>query len=125
MSDHSATDNVHTRRIADFVSQLRYEQIPESVRRAGKAPDPRLARLRDLRRQARMVPHPAEDASAIGRSARPRSGARGRLSSTNAALVNGTQVQGFELDDVHRRGVLHCGAVTLPALIAVRRAMPP
>ena len=41
------------------------------------------------------------------------------LSSTNAALVNGTQVQGFELDDVHRDGVLHVGAVTLPALIAV------
>ena len=33
--------------------------------------------------------------------------------------VNGTQVQGFELDDVHRKAVLHVGAVTLPALIAV------
>src|SRR6202030_4135164 len=42
-----------------------------------------------------------------------------RLSSPHAALVNGTQVQGFELDDVHREGVLHVGAVTLPALIAV------
>jgi aconitate decarboxylase len=42
-----------------------------------------------------------------------------RLSSPHAALVNGTQVQGFELDDVHRQGVLHVGAVTLPALIAV------
>jgi aconitate decarboxylase len=28
-------------------------------------------------------------------------------------------VQGFELDDVHRQGVLHVGAVTLPPLIAV------
>jgi aconitate decarboxylase len=28
-------------------------------------------------------------------------------------------VQGFELDDVHRAGVLHVGAVTLPALLAV------
>jgi aconitate decarboxylase len=42
-----------------------------------------------------------------------------KLSSPHAALVNGTQVQGFELDDVHRDGVLHCGAVTLPAAIAV------
>src|SRR6202030_3905172 len=42
-----------------------------------------------------------------------------RLSSPHAALVNGTQVQGFELDDTHRQGVLHVGAVTLPALIAV------
>ena len=28
-------------------------------------------------------------------------------------------MQGFELDDVHRVGVLHVGAVTLPALFAV------
>ena len=41
------------------------------------------------------------------------------LSAPHAALVNGTQVQGFELDDVHRQGVLHVGAVTLPALFAV------
>src|SRR2546430_16240534 len=32
---------------------------------------------------------------------------------------HGTQVQGFELDDVHRAGVLHVGAVVLPALVAV------
>ncbi len=37
------------------------------------------------------------------------------MSSPHAALVNGTQVQGFELDDVHRKAVLHVGAVTLPA----------
>src|SRR6202035_4130250 len=42
-----------------------------------------------------------------------------RLSSPHATLVNGTQVQDFELDDVHRQGVLHVGAVVLPALIAV------
>src|SRR6202030_3476387 len=46
-----------------------------------------------------------------------------RLSSPHAALVNGTQVQGFELDDVHREGVLHVGAVTLPALIAVAESL--
>ena len=28
-------------------------------------------------------------------------------------------MQGFELDDVHRQGVLHVGAVVLPALVAV------
>src|SRR5207344_2254161 len=46
------------------------------------------------------------------------------LSSTNAALVNGTEVQSFELDDVHRVGVLHVGAVTLPALFAVAELRP-
>src|SRR5262249_13761476 len=39
--------------------------------------------------------------------------------SAQGGVVNGTQVQGFELDDVHRQGVLHVGAVTLPALVAV------
>ena len=42
-----------------------------------------------------------------------------RLSAPHAALVNGTLVHSFELDDVHRAGVLHVGAVTLPALFAV------
>jgi len=47
-----------------------------------------------------------------------------RISAPHAALINGTQVQGFELDDVHRQGVLHVGAVVLPALIAVTELRP-
>jgi len=46
-------------------------------------------------------------------------GTSSRLSAPHAALANGTQVQSFELDDVHRAGVLHVGTVVLPALIAV------
>ena len=33
-------------------------------------------------------------------------------------------MQGFELDDVHRAGVLHVGAVVLPALIAITEMKP-
>jgi aconitate decarboxylase len=44
---------------------------------------------------------------------------RDRLSSPHAVLVNGALVQSFELDDVHRVGVLHVGAVTLPPIFAV------
>jgi aconitate decarboxylase len=47
-----------------------------------------------------------------------------RLSAPHAALVNGTQIQGFELDDVHRQGVLHVGAVSLPPLLAVCALQP-
>jgi aconitate decarboxylase len=47
-----------------------------------------------------------------------------RLSAPHAALVNGALVQGFELDDVHRQGVLHVGAVTLPPLFAVAELRP-
>ncbi len=120
MSAHSATDNVHTRRIADFVSQLRYEQIPESVRERGK-----LLILDSLGcaiygaklEWCRILQQTFGDLDA----SRTTSiwGTAQTLSSTNAALINGTQVQGFELDDVHRDGVLHCGAVVLPALIAI------
>ncbi|MGB7019599.1 MAG: MmgE/PrpD family protein, partial [Xanthobacteraceae bacterium] len=37
---------------------------------------------------------------------------------------NGTLIQSFELDDVHRQGVLHVGAVTLPPLLAVTELRP-
>ena len=46
------------------------------------------------------------------------------LSAPHAALVNGTLIQSFELDDVHRQGVLHVGAVTLPPLLAVTELRP-
>jgi aconitate decarboxylase len=126
MSDHSAADNIHTRRIADFVSQLRYEQIPESVRDRAK-----LLILDSLGcaiygaklEWCRILQQTFGDLDA----SRTTSiwGTAQTLSSTNAALINGTQVQGFELDDVHRDGVLHCGAVVLPALIAVAESHAP
>jgi len=47
-----------------------------------------------------------------------------RLSSPHAVLVNGALVQSFELDDVHRVGVLHVGAVTLPPIFAILEREP-
>src|SRR5262247_2545870 len=126
MSDHSSSDNIHTRRIADFVAQLRFEQIPEPVRERGK-----LLILDSLGcaiygaklEWCRILQQTFGDLDA----SRTNSvwGTAQTLSSTNAALINGTQVQGFELDDVHRDGVLHCGAVVLPALIAVAESHAP
>ena len=120
MAADSGTDNIHTRRIADFVSQLTYEQIPSEVRERIK-----LLILDSLGcaiyganlEWCRILQDTFGDLD----TTRTTSiwGTDRKLSSTNAALVNGTQVQGFELDDVHRDGVLHCGAVTLPALIAI------
>jgi len=120
MSDHASTSNFHTRKIADFVSQLRYEQIPDAVRDRIK-----LLILDSLGcaiygadlEWCRIL----QDAFGALDATRTTSiwGTGQKLSSTNAALINGTQVQGFELDDVHRDGVLHCGAVTLPALFAI------
>jgi len=113
-------NNVHTRAIADFVSRLTYEQIPAEVRERIK-----LLILDSLGcaiygaslEWCRILRQTLETLD----STRTTSiwGTGGKLSSPHAALVNGTEVQGFELDDVHRNAVLHVGAVTLPALIAV------
>ena len=39
-------------------------------------------------------------------------------SAVNAALVNGTMVQGYELDDTHLDGSIHGCAIVLPAVLA-------
>jgi aconitate decarboxylase len=117
----------HTRTLAAFAAELDYEQIPDEVRErlqllildalgcalygAG------LEWCRILRGTLASV-----DKS----TACTLWGTLERLSAPHAALANGTQVQGFELDDVHRAGVLHVGAVVLPALLAIaemRRGM--
>ena len=120
MSDHAKVDNVHTRRIAQFVSGLTYDAVPLEVRERIKL------LILDSLGCAIYGAHTPWCEILLGMlsevdQTRTTSvwGSKARLSSPHAALVNGTAVQGFELDDVHRHGVLHVGAVTLPALIAV------
>jgi 2-methylcitrate dehydratase PrpD len=120
MTQPAAGQNVHTYRIAEFVSQLRYDQIPAAVRERLKLLildalgcgifGAQLEWSRILRQTLEKIDKTPE-ASIWGTNE--------RLSCVHAALVNGTQIQGFELDDVHREGVLHVGAVTLPPLIAL------
>jgi aconitate decarboxylase len=110
----------HTRAIAEFVSGLTYEAIPQAVRE----------RIKLLMLDAigcgvygARLPWCAILQETLGRLDATRTtsvwGTALALSSPHATLVNGTQIQGFELDDVHRQAVLHVGAVTLPALVAV------
>ena len=111
--------NVHTRKIAAFVAGLTYDRIPSEVRERIKllildslgcaiyGADLEWCRI--LRGTLTALDQ-TRTTSVWGTDA--------RLSSVHAALANGTQVQSFELDDVHRQGVLHVGAVTLPALFA-------
>jgi aconitate decarboxylase len=120
MSDHAGAPNVHTRGIAAFVSALSYDRIPAEVIERIK-----LLILDSLGcaiygaqlEWCRILRQTLESLDATRTTSVW--GTPLRLSSPHAALMNGTQVQGFELDDVHRQGVLHVGAVTLPALIAV------
>ncbi len=123
----SERSNPYTRGVAGFVSGLRYEAIPREVRERAKLLvldslgcalyGAHLPWCRILQRTLKKL-----DGSGACRVW----GTAQRLSAPHAALANGTQVQGFELDDVHREGVLHVGAVVLPALVAVaelRRGM--
>ncbi len=120
MSDHAGVNNLHTRAIAEFVSGLTFERIPLAV----------IERIKLLMLDSLgcgiygadlewccILRNTLEGLDATRTTSIW--GTAVRLSSPHAALVNGTQVQSFELDDVHRKAVLHVGAVTLPALIAV------
>src|SRR5882762_1920318 len=116
----SESSNPYTRGVAEFVSGLRYEAIPRDVRERAK-----LLVLDSL--GCALYGAHLQWCRILQRTLGKLDGSRAcrvwgtaqRLSAPHAALANGTQVQGFELDDVHREGVLHVGAVVLPALVAV------
>src|SRR6476661_7820827 len=125
MAHDAGNDNPYTLGIAKFVSGLKYEAIPADVRSRIKllmldslgcalygANLPWTRILQDTLQQVDST-----RSCAVW-------GTNRKLSAPHSALVNGTQVQGFELDDVHRAGVLHVGAVVLPALIAVTELKP-
>ena len=125
MSHEASQDNPYTRGIAQFVSSLSYDAIPAEVK----------ARIKLLMLDAlgcalygadlewsRMLQHTLTQVDA-SRTCNVWGTTR-KLSAPHAALINGTQVQGFELDDVHRAGVLHVGAVVLPSLISITEMRP-
>ena len=125
MSHENASANPYTRAMATFISDLRYDRIPPEV----------IDRIKLLMLDAfgcaiygvnlewsRILMdtlHKLDSSTGCGVW-----GTSLRLSAPHAALVNGTLVQSFELDDVHRGGVLHVGAVVLPALVAVAEIRP-
>jgi aconitate decarboxylase len=125
MSHAPGGDNPYTRGIAEFVAGLAYERIPADV----------IARIKLLILDAlgcalygTELPWSRILMATLGGLDGTKAcsvwGTGRRLSAPHAALVNGTLVQSFELDDVHRAGVLHVGAVTLPALIVVAELRP-
>src|SRR5919205_1155410 len=125
MAHDAPSDNPYTRGIAEFVSNLEYDAIPENVR----------SRIKLLMLDSLGCALYGADLEwtrilqdTLGKIDTTRScsvwGTKRKLSAPHSALVNGTQVQGFELDDVHRAGALHVGAVVLPALLAVAELRP-
>lgn len=124
-SDIPLSANPYTHGIASFVSGLQYESIPPEVLTRIKLLmldsigcaiyGANLPWSRILQKTLSMV-DTTEGCTVWGTGQ--------KLSSPHAALINGTQVQAFELDDVHRQGVLHVGAVVLPALISIAESRP-
>jgi len=118
-------DNPYTRGMADFVADLRYDQIPAEVIERIKllmldslgcalyGVDLEWSRIL-MRTLTQIDKTPA---CAVWGTAL-------RLSAPHAALVNGLLVQGFELDDIHRVGAIHVGSVVLPALLAITEIKP-
>jgi aconitate decarboxylase len=120
MSKQPTVDNPYTRGIAEFVANLKYDAIPDDVRQRIKllildalgcglyGADLEWSRIL----QRRLAKLDTSSSSTVW-------GTKQKLSAPHAALVNGSQVQGFELDDMHHLGILHTGAVVLPALISI------
>ncbi|MDB5642470.1 MAG: MmgE/PrpD family protein [Hyphomicrobiales bacterium] len=117
---HGGGGNPHTQAIAEFVSGFSYDRIPAEV----------LARIKllvldslgcaiygvDLPWSRILREALGDEDSTTTTSVW---GTKEKLSAPHAVLINGALVQSFELDDVHRVGVLHVGAVTLPPILAV------
>jgi len=118
-------DNPYTRGMAGFVAGLCYEQIPAEVMDRIK-----LLILDSLGcalygvdlEWSRILMHTLRQIDST--TSCVVWGTPMKLSAPNAALVNGTLVQGFELDDVHRVGAMHVGSVVLPPLIAITELKP-
>jgi len=125
MSHTHSDDNRYTHGIASFVSGLRYEAIPSAVIERIK-----LLMLDSLGCAIFGAPLEASRilCDTLGKlDSTPACAVWGtsqRLSAPHAVLANGTLVQSFELDDVHRVGVLHVGAVTLPGILAIAELRP-
>jgi len=125
LNHHQPSGNLYTRGIAEFVAGLRYEAIPAEVIERIKLLvldslgcaifGAELPWSRILQRTLAKV-DTSQGCTVWGTDQ--------RLSAPHAALVNGTLVQSFELDDVHRVGVLHVGAVTLPGVLAIAELQP-
>lgn len=106
--------------LARWSASLRYEDIPAAVREHAKLCllDGIGAGLYGARQPwGRIAGEVAAQLSGPGRSTVW--GTAATASPADAALANGTALHGFEIDDVHTRSLIHPGAVTIPAALAL------
>ncbi len=120
---HQEMNDQYTRAVAEFVSGLTYDRIPPEVSKRSKllVLDALACGLYGARVEWSRLLQKAVAGFDDTKTCQVW-GSNLRVSAPNAALINGTQVQGFELDDAHHGGVVHLGAATLPALLALAEA---
>ena len=112
-----------TRKLAEFASALKFEDLPAAV--VAKAKTCILdtlgcciygATLPSVRKLAAMVAEEdcAQQAAAFGFAQ--------RTSASHAALINGASAHAFQLDEIHIEATLHPGSVAIPAVLALAEA---
>jgi 2-methylcitrate dehydratase PrpD len=118
-----AFDASVTIKLADWVSGLSLDQVPEEVRElAGSCVLDALGcglygaaqPWGQIAADVAFDFSPKGPSSLLGRSA--------KVSPSDAAMANGTAIHGFELDDLHAAASCHPGAVTIPASLAIGEA---
>lgn len=106
--------------LARWSGGLRFEDVPEAVRRA--AARQLLDGVGTALAARRLRAVDAGLALATGLGGPPEAaplGARSRLSAPMAAFADGLLVHGLDFDDTHADGLVHATAVVLPAAFAV------
>ncbi|KAF5684027.1 immune-responsive 1 protein [Fusarium denticulatum] len=121
MSEPEPKSSSPTVQLSQWVSRLKLEDIPDRVRTRAKylildglacAFVGSHLPWSETAAQAMLNLEPTQgDASLIGWGGR-------KVTALTAALLNGTFIQGFELDDWHSEAPLHSNSIILPALLA-------
>jgi aconitate decarboxylase len=112
--------NIYTRKLSEFAANCRFEQIPKNVVEHAKIclldslgcglfgstlPWPQI--MIEV-----LLAHDRESEVCI-------IGSPNRCSILHAPLINGTMIHSFELDDLHKRSIVHLGSVVIPAAMAI------
>jgi aconitate decarboxylase len=117
-SSSSGMKTQHTEKLAEFVSGLKYEDLPAPV----------IERLKwsvldtlGCGIYGSATPWGRIVSSYASRVQGPCNlwGIGGSSDAANAALANGTMIHSFEVDDIHTGGRLHPGGVTIPVALAL------
>ncbi|KIW31464.1 uncharacterized protein PV07_03112 [Cladophialophora immunda] len=117
----NATDFGPTKKVSQWIASVKLEDIPEDIRTRAKY------LILDGLACGLMAAHlpTCEKAVNILAALEPAAGdavlfgwAGKKVTPLTSALLNGTFIQGFELDDWHSEAPLHSNSIILPALLA-------